>query len=1335
MSVNRLFFNILFYFILFFAYQNYFSQIKINEASNANANTIIIGENTPDWIELYNSSSSNISLKNYFLSDSKNNLNKWKFPDIILNPQSFYVVLASGKTENSTSNINHYETAIFADNFWSYIVPSNNIANWFQLSFDDSNWSSGAGGFGFGDNDDQTVLPDGTVTAYIRKSFTISDTSKIENIILDIDFDDGFVAYLNGQEIARSGLLGSPPNWDELSSDHEATIYQGMSITRYEINPNNIILNQGENILAIEVHNTSNTSSDLSLIPFLSFGFIDDDIYYNGNVHPYFQGNSSNAIETNFKIDALGETIYLSDSSLTILDSLQVPDLEADMSFGRKIDGDTSQVYFTISTPNSSNPSLSFLGFEKEPIISVEGGLKYGSFSVEIINQSSSGGQIYYTLDGQNPTQNSILYSQSITVSSTSILKAKCFPNSSDLLPSKTSSEFYLFNQNHVLPVLSLTVDNQDLYGANGIFDNYWTDWKRKCHIEYFDENGQKQFESFASVKSDGGAGGSRSNPQHSVTIEPSNGSFGAGKPIEYPLIPEKSEINKYYAFYLRNGSNFWNQYPQRDATFMRMMRKTHTNSQAYRPVVVYLNGDYFGFYEIREKANEYYFQENYGNDPDLLDLLSVSYFYAPSIIRTVKGSDSSFYSMRDYIINTDKNDNQFFQKTHQKLDLYNFMDYLIGENWFANYDWIYNNMKMARTRNTDNRWKFFLQDMELGLGSWGNAYSNLFDYLLNDNLPNPFNEIYTNLIQNNLFKKKFINRYADLMNTVFTYKQYYPIVESMYQEILPEMPQHFQLWTGDVNGGMQTYLNNRNILLEQFQLRNPIVREQIVQQFSLTKPVDVRLEVEPIDAGYIKISTIVPDSLPWNGYYFDGNPVEISAIANPGFQFDHWENNSVIPFEQLNNPYLDLNVSQNSIFKAVFEGQSIDPTIIISEINYHPDSSLNGGNWIEIYNYGNTDIQLDSWKLKSKKFYETYEIPLTTTIKPKEFLVICEDTTKFKEIYPNIDNFIGSIEFAWDNDIDTVFLTNPENNIVTFSPYTDSLPYPECADGWGRTLERDDLENPILNEVKWKCSCIGGTPGVGPQICEDDLIITEINSYNISSPYNSGDWIEIKNNSSNAINLTNYQFRDKRDKHIFVFPNIELNPNSYLVLSNDYNSFAQINPKVENVISTFNFNLDSEKEILRIYDSSKKLIQSIIYNSITPWPNKFSTNNYTLEYNETLNLNPNLSEAWFDGCFLGSSGRTFSPCVVLPEGENIHLYPNPTFDEFLIVYNNDFFNFNEVTIEISDFSGRVVMNNKSQSDLEKANIKMNVSDLSCGTYLLHFSGNNEKIIKKFIKL
>ncbi|MFM7851617.1 MAG: hypothetical protein ACKO96_06770, partial [Flammeovirgaceae bacterium] len=109
------------------------------------------------------------------------------------------------------------------------------------------------------------------------------------------------------------------------------------------------------------------------------------------------------------------------------------------------------------------------------------------------------------------------------TIGVDAVLTVACFPSQPNILRSSVNVESYLITEDYSLPVISIITDPDNLFGALGIFDNYNTDWKRPCQIEYFDENGVKRFESRASIKPDGGAGGSRSHPQHSVTIEPAN--------------------------------------------------------------------------------------------------------------------------------------------------------------------------------------------------------------------------------------------------------------------------------------------------------------------------------------------------------------------------------------------------------------------------------------------------------------------------------------------------------------------------------------------------------------------------------------------------------------------------------------------------------------------------------------------------------------------------------------------------------------------------------------------------------------------------------------------
>ncbi|WP_421895175.1 CotH kinase family protein [Marinoscillum sp.] len=169
------------------------------------------------------------------------------------------------------SQINHWESVVLPGDTWSYQVPTSQpSASWIQVDFDDAQWSQGPSGIGYGDDDDQTVI-DATMAVYMRIGFTIVSLTEVEQLLLDMDYDDGFVAYLNGTEIARSLVSGEPPAFDQPSDGlHEAQLYTGADPERHMVDQS--LLVEGANVLAIEVHNESLTSSDLTAIPTMSVG-------------------------------------------------------------------------------------------------------------------------------------------------------------------------------------------------------------------------------------------------------------------------------------------------------------------------------------------------------------------------------------------------------------------------------------------------------------------------------------------------------------------------------------------------------------------------------------------------------------------------------------------------------------------------------------------------------------------------------------------------------------------------------------------------------------------------------------------------------------------------------------------------------------------------------------------------------------------------------------------------------------------------------------------------------------------------------------------------------
>jgi hypothetical protein len=153
--------------------------------------------------------------------------------------------------------INHWETAVFKTDTWRYFIGTSDPGqDWKSLSFDDNLWPVGPGGFGYGDNDDNTEIPQ-CISVFLRIKFNITDTSLIRSAVLNIDYDDGFTAYLNNKEIARTGLTGINPSFDQLAVDHEARMYSGGEPESFLLSREDLekILLNGDNILAVELCN------------------------------------------------------------------------------------------------------------------------------------------------------------------------------------------------------------------------------------------------------------------------------------------------------------------------------------------------------------------------------------------------------------------------------------------------------------------------------------------------------------------------------------------------------------------------------------------------------------------------------------------------------------------------------------------------------------------------------------------------------------------------------------------------------------------------------------------------------------------------------------------------------------------------------------------------------------------------------------------------------------------------------------------------------------------------------------------------------------------------
>jgi len=214
------------------------------------------------------------------------------------------LLLILAVTKVFSQSVDHWETIIQVGDSCKYHIPTSDLGKeWRMSEYDDGNWVHSKSGVGYGDNDDSTKVAEGTLTVYMRFHFNVHSKSDIASLLLDIDYDDGFIAYLNGGEIARANIE-NPVSWDmELNTVHEAGLYKGGMPERFDVSGFiQSYLVEGENVLVIEVHNESSSSSDMSSNVFLHAGITQNGILYQSTPLWFWEPEEVNLEETNLPI-------------------------------------------------------------------------------------------------------------------------------------------------------------------------------------------------------------------------------------------------------------------------------------------------------------------------------------------------------------------------------------------------------------------------------------------------------------------------------------------------------------------------------------------------------------------------------------------------------------------------------------------------------------------------------------------------------------------------------------------------------------------------------------------------------------------------------------------------------------------------------------------------------------------------------------------------------------------------------------------------------------------------------------------------------------------------
>lgn len=877
-----------------------YGQIAINEFNSQRGFTDENGEDV-DWVEVYNYSNGPISLDEFYLSDNPNNLDKWQFPAIELPSQQLITICASGRENSKVPN--HWESLVKANNVWKYWsgnTPPVNYGNWNQLGYNDQNWSSGQGGIGYGDNDDNTIIS-ATPSVLMRREFVINDLSDITNLLFHADYDDGFIAYLNGVEIMRSSNLSAQPAYNEFTQgQHEAVMYSGgvPEHVLFDATTSHDLLQVGANVLAVRVHNATANSSDMTGNFFLSAGIA--STAYDYQSLPQWIVPPTVLPHADFKLSH-GETVVISDTSENIIDSAYISSaIKNSISRGRTPDGVGSWCFFDGPTPNASNnQSTCYTGVVPAPQVNLASGW-YGAANPVTVTTAPNATS-YYTTNGDVPDAFDNEVNGTIYITETSVLSVRSFSNSGNALPSETVDRTYIINEdNHDLPVVSIITNEDHLWNwYTGIYvmgpnastnypyfgSNFWQPWSRKSRMEFFDGTQTKQFEAEFDLEIHGGW--SRAEAQKSFRVDAK--SIYTGE-IEYSLIERKPHITSYNNFNLRNGGQHGLSDRLQDAIMSRLAQGTEIDRMGYQPCIVYLNGSYWGLYGIREKLDEHYVESNHGVPSDEVQLMNRD--------GSLVGSSAHFTDSYDIIMNTSTASDDFVEIFSSRFDLDNYIDYFVFQTYIQNRDWLgidwgLNNVKLWRQDTIGATWRYMMYDTDFAFGLYGgNIYQNYIDRARNPTAPNDHSELFDHVLDNDDFMCRFTNRYDDLINTTFQSTNFDATTDELKAALAPAIPDHIANWSSQMGPYSFTSWSNAVNSIKSYNAnRIATSRQHINQSFSLYGQRDVDLDAYPSGAGAITINSITPE-LPWEGVYHGGCPINAQATPHFGYVFSHWTSN-----------------------------------------------------------------------------------------------------------------------------------------------------------------------------------------------------------------------------------------------------------------------------------------------------------------------------------------------------------------------------------------------------------------------------------------------------------
>ncbi|MFK7926071.1 MAG: lamin tail domain-containing protein [Bacteroidia bacterium] len=1024
------------------------AQLYLNEVMASNS--LVIADNAgefDDWIEIYNAGSTVIDLANYSLSDDT--LNPLKsilptaFPILTSVPPGGYLLLWADNEPLQGANHLNFKLSASGELIRLY-DPTGALVDEIDFEVQSNNIA-----FGRITDANPNFAYLGMPTPLASNGTLAAETQAISDLTIN--------EVMSMHDTTIVDAFGEREDWIELH-------YAGISA----IDIGGVFLTDDKDDLT-----KWQLSNSLSVPPGGYVQFWADDDPEQGTLH------------TDFKLDNEGEWIALVQrigESITILDSISIPALPENISYGRVVDGVGEFEPLLHFSPAASN--VVGTPIVRLPEISLKSGRYSGAQTVSL-SCATAGVDIYYSTDGSEPSQADALYSAPLSISQHSSLRVRAYKSAYEASPVATAS--YMIDDGHSLPVLMLTTDPHNLFsgssgiyvaGTNGILaycednpgshqpKNYNQEWERPAHVSLMMPNGDLPIDHDIGIKIGGNC--SRRFALKSLTFFFRDSYSTAGdNEVQYQLFPNK-EIDRFKRLYLRNaGAGF--QSNMLDDAMIATWTENQMNldSQGFLPTVVYFNGQYWGIMCIREKFDRFRFgYEDQDVNNDSIDIVRnpgrLDGGREEAQQRATQGDTLAYSALKAYLKTHDVNQDSVYEYLMSQIDFDNMIDFYMNGIYIAQKDWISNNVKIWQERTEGGKWRFCTFDLESGFRT---ANHNTLQRSMNINNALGKNRdaaiFFRTLMQQRVdFRAEALQRQATYMELVYDSGRFADIADSIKALVDSEIPAHVSRWQSSGGFSQNTYNNSFNSRKNFVNSRKPELRTDWVNYFNLSGTYQLSIPHDENSYGNVEFHSNGYE-VPYNytGQYYQGLPIKVVAVPQEGSVFSHW---------------LESGSTQDTIEFVSTKDTTLTPIFIpgpkITEIHYHPIDNPDA-EFIEIYNPHTVAYDLHNYRLSEgvEKTFPPISIPA------KGYILIAKDSTLFTGLgVPVLQWQNGSLSNSGEN----VRLLTPNGVLQDEVDYNDKFPWPEAADGEGGSLM---LIAPYLdnNEPQnWKTCCGAITPG-----------------------------------------------------------------------------------------------------------------------------------------------------------------------------------------------------------------------------------------------------------------